>query len=133
MADQRGITGSAQTRGAVLDSGALHLRHARGWRALAGREGEDVDVGEGELLQTGYQVLGEARGFEQFDPDRVAATVKEAVRLALQALEARPAPAGTFPVILSSSAGGTCPGIGTRGVDRLSVPIAGMQLSRPRV
>lgn len=66
-----------------------------------------VTAGEGELLQTGYQVLGEARGFEQFDPDRVAATVKEAVRLALQALEARPAPAGTFPVILSSSAGGT--------------------------
>ncbi len=66
-----------------------------------------ITAGAGELLQTGYQVLGEARGFEQFDPERVAATVKEAVRLAFQALEARPAPAGTFPVILSSSAGGT--------------------------
>lgn len=66
-----------------------------------------VTAGQGALLQTGYQVLGESRGFEQFAPDRVASTVKEAVRLAIQALDARPAPAGTFPVILSSSAGGT--------------------------
>lgn len=66
-----------------------------------------VTAGEGEHLQTGYQVLGESRGFELFDPERVAAVVQEAVRLAVQALDAQPAPAGTFPVILSSSAGGT--------------------------
>jgi TldD protein len=67
----------------------------------------NVTVGEGENLQTGYQSLGETSGFELFTPEAVERTVLEAVRLAFQALTARPAPAGTFPVILSSSAGGT--------------------------
>ncbi len=67
----------------------------------------NVTAGDGEQLQTGYQPLGEGRGFELFAEERVAATVKEAVRLAIQALDAKPAPAGTFPVVLSSSAGGT--------------------------
>lgn len=66
-----------------------------------------VTAGEAGNLQNGYQALGETRGFELFTPEAVERTVLEAVRLALQALEARPAPAGTFPVILSSSAGGT--------------------------
>ncbi len=67
----------------------------------------NVTAGEGELLQTGYQALGQTRGFELFHSQEVEKTVHEAVRLAIQALEARPAPAGTFPVILASSAGGT--------------------------
>ncbi|HJV91357.1 MAG TPA: dephospho-CoA kinase [Holophagaceae bacterium] len=67
----------------------------------------NVTAGDGAQLQTGYQALGETRGFELFTPEAVAKTVKEATRLALQALEAQPAPAGTFPVVLSSSAGGT--------------------------
>ena len=67
----------------------------------------NVTAGEGDQLQTGFQALGETRGFELFTEEAVARTAKEAVRLALQALEARPAPAGTFPVILASSAGGT--------------------------
>jgi TldD protein len=66
-----------------------------------------VTVGAPENLQTGFQTLGETRGFELFTPEAVERTVHEAVRLALQGLAARPAPAGTFPVILSSSAGGT--------------------------
>ena len=66
-----------------------------------------VTAGDGSQLQTGYQALGESRGFELFHPKTVAATVEEAVRLAFQALDARPAPAGTFPVILAASAGGT--------------------------
>lgn len=67
----------------------------------------NITAGEGDQLQTGYKALGEARGFELFTKDAVAATVKEAVRLAVQALDAQPAPAGTFPVILAASAGGT--------------------------
>ena len=67
----------------------------------------NVTAGVGKNLQTGYQSLGETRGFELFTPEAVERTVLEAVRLAFQALTARPAPAGTFPVILSSSAGGT--------------------------
>ncbi len=66
-----------------------------------------VTSGKGELLQTGYQALGETRGFDLFTEEAVARTVKEAVRLSIQALTAQPAPAGTFPVVLSSSAGGT--------------------------
>lgn len=67
----------------------------------------NVTAGDGQQLQTGYQALGETRGFELFTDEAVARTVKEAVRLAIQALDAQPAPAGTFPVVLSSSAGGT--------------------------
>ncbi|MBL0313136.1 MAG: dephospho-CoA kinase [Holophagaceae bacterium] len=63
--------------------------------------------GDGVQLQSGYQALGETRGFELFTDEAVAKIVKEAVRLSIQALDARPAPAGTFPVVLSSSAGGT--------------------------
>ena len=67
----------------------------------------NVTAGDGHQLQSGFQALGETRGFELFTDDAVARTVHEAVRLAIQALDARPAPAGTFPVVLSSSAGGT--------------------------
>lgn len=67
----------------------------------------NVTAGDGTQLQTGYQPLGESRGFELFSEARVAVTAREAVRLAIQALDAKPAPAGTFPVVLSSSAGGT--------------------------
>ncbi len=67
----------------------------------------NVTAGDGVQLQTGYQALGETRGFELFTAEAVTRTVREAVRLAIQALDAQPAPAGTFPVVLSSSAGGT--------------------------
>ena len=67
----------------------------------------NVTAGDGTQLQTGYQALGETRGFELFTEEAVARTVREAVRLAILALDAQPAPAGTFPVVLSSSAGGT--------------------------
>ena len=67
----------------------------------------NVTAGDGTQLQTGYQPLGETRGFELFTDEAVTGMVHEAVRLAIQALEAQPAPAGTFPVVLSSSAGGT--------------------------
>lgn len=66
-----------------------------------------VTAGENEVLQTGFRALGETRGFELFTPEAVARTAQEAVRMAIQALSAQPAPAGTFPVILSSQAGGT--------------------------
>jgi TldD protein len=93
---------------------AVAERGESGWtatltedRRIQGMLRLNVTAGEGENLQTGYQSLGETRGFELFTQEAVERTVHEAVRLALQALTARPAPAGTFPVILSSSAGGT--------------------------
>jgi TldD protein len=66
-----------------------------------------VTAGEGEVLQTGFRALGETRGFELFTEEAVRTTAQEAVRMAILALSAQPAPAGTFPVILASSAGGT--------------------------
>ncbi len=67
-----------------------------------------VVAGEGEELQRGYAVHGESKGFEQFGGPAAKEIAEEAVRLAfLLAFEAKPAPAGTFPVVLSSSAGGT--------------------------
>jgi TldD protein len=89
-------------------------RSGNGWKAMLAEDCRvqgvlrlSVTAGAGDQLQTGYQALGETRGFELFSEEAVARTVKEAVRLAIQALSAQPAPAGTFPVILASSAGGT--------------------------
>lgn len=67
----------------------------------------EVTLGSEARLCTGYQALGGSFGFEGFTPEALAQTTKEAVRLAMHDLEALPAPAGTFPVILSSRAGGT--------------------------
>ncbi|BDU77077.1 dephospho-CoA kinase [Mesoterricola sediminis] len=93
---------------------AASERGASGWTSTLTQDRRiqsvlriNVTAGEGDLLQSGYQALGQTRGFELFQSQAVEATVYEAVRLAMQALDAKPAPAGTFPVILSSSAGGT--------------------------
>ncbi len=67
----------------------------------------NATAGDGEQLQSGYQALGETKGFELFTDAAVEKMLKEAVRLAIQALDAQAAPAGTYPVVLSSSAGGT--------------------------
>lgn len=67
----------------------------------------NVTIGEEENLQTGYKAISETSGFELFTKNVVEKTVSEAVRLAVQALNAHPTPAGTFPVIIHSSAGGT--------------------------
>lgn len=61
---------------------------------------------DGEI-RTGYSVCSESRGFELFDSRPPEETAAEAARQALRQLEARPAPAGTFTVVLSARAGGT--------------------------
>ena len=62
---------------------------------------------EGELIQTGMKAVAETRGFELFEEERPEEVAEEAARRAIVQLEARPAPAGTFTVVLSSKAGGT--------------------------
>jgi TldD protein len=62
---------------------------------------------EGEQIRTGYHALAETRGFELFDEHPPEEVGREAARIALVQLAARPAPAGTFTVVLSSKAGGT--------------------------
>jgi len=96
---------SAEVEGDAVTARLSEDRRVQGVLRLSITTGAKAE--DGERLQTGYQALGETRGFELFAEDRVEATVKEAARLAVLALDAQPAPAGTFPVVLSSSAGGT--------------------------
>jgi TldD protein len=66
-----------------------------------------VVVAEDDLIQTGYEPVGGLIGFELFDDVDPAQVAKTAARRAVQAIEAREAPSGVMPVILSSEAGGT--------------------------
>lgn len=66
-----------------------------------------VVASDGNSIQTGFEPVGGAIGLELFDdttPEEVALC---AARRALLMLDARLAPAGTMPVVLSSEAGGT--------------------------
>jgi len=67
----------------------------------------DVVVSDGHTLQRGYESVGGLRGFEIFreKPPELIADI--AVRRALLMLSAKPAPAGSFTVVMSSQAGGT--------------------------
>jgi len=58
-------------------------------------------------IQTGTEVRGGALGYELFSGATVKEAAQEAARIALLQLEAEPAPAGTFMVVLHSEAGGT--------------------------
>jgi TldD protein len=62
---------------------------------------------EGGRAYTGVESASETRGFEFFEMVLPESVGREAARLAIHQLSARPAPAGTFKVVLSSSAGGT--------------------------
>jgi len=59
------------------------------------------------LVETGYEPVGGARGFELLDEDPPEAVAGRALARALQTVRARKAPAGSMPVVLSSEAGGT--------------------------
>ncbi len=66
-----------------------------------------VVASDGTILQTGYEPighLGDYSLFEKVSPEKVAET---AALRALKMLEAKPAPAGKFTVVISSEAGGT--------------------------
>jgi TldD protein len=62
---------------------------------------------QGEETRTGYHPAAESRGFELLHRETPEKVGREAARIALMQLEAEPAPAGTFTVVLSSTAGGT--------------------------
>lgn len=62
---------------------------------------------DGEIIRSAYEGKSETSGFEMFDRETPEAIGREAARLAVLQLTARPAPAGTFTVVLSSRAGGT--------------------------
>ncbi|MEE9219402.1 MAG: TldD/PmbA family protein [Acidobacteriota bacterium] len=62
---------------------------------------------EGSQTRTGYHPAAGACGFELLRRQTPEKIGREAARIAVLQLEAAPAPAGTFTVVLSSSAGGT--------------------------
>jgi TldD protein len=66
-----------------------------------------VVASDGQIIQTGYEPVGEGRGFEIFESHAPEQIALAAGRRALMMLEARKAPAGPMPVVLSSEAGGT--------------------------
>jgi len=66
-----------------------------------------VVAADKNIIQTGYEPVGGLIGFELFDQVDVVNVARTAARRAVQALEARKAPSGMMPVILSSEAGGT--------------------------
>jgi TldD protein len=62
---------------------------------------------ENDTIQTGYEPVAEARGFEILTKQRVEEISVRSAKRAVDLLHARPAPSGTMMVVLSSSAGGT--------------------------
>lgn len=62
---------------------------------------------EGEIVQTGYEPLGALRGFELFRDASPEEQAQKAAARGVMMLGARKSPGGTFPVVLSSEAGGT--------------------------
>ncbi len=57
-------------------------------------------------MQTGYQSNGLAKGFELFRELDVDEMGREAARIALTKLKARPAPSGAMPVVIKQGSGG---------------------------
>jgi TldD protein len=57
-------------------------------------------------MQTGFQSAGHTIGFEMFDRIDVAELAREAARVALLKLRARPAPSGALPVVIKRGTGG---------------------------
>ncbi|MGA0893604.1 MAG: TldD/PmbA family protein [Ilumatobacteraceae bacterium] len=57
-------------------------------------------------MQTGSQSAGHTIGFEMFDSVDVDALARDAARIALTKLNARPAPSGALPVVIKQGSGG---------------------------
>ncbi len=66
-----------------------------------------VIASDGKNMQTGYEALGGLIGFELFETGSLHEIALTAARRAVMMLDARRAPAGRMPVIISSEAGGT--------------------------
>ncbi|MDQ7039178.1 MAG: TldD/PmbA family protein [Aquificota bacterium] len=67
----------------------------------------EVVASDGHTLQKGYESIGGRKGFEIFDEVPPEVVAQRAAERAILMLSAKPAPAGTFTVVLSSQAGGT--------------------------
>ncbi|MBW1742552.1 MAG: TldD/PmbA family protein [Deltaproteobacteria bacterium] len=97
------VYGDKRQRVQIANSDGLLVEEERTYVLLA----VQVVAAEKGLIQTGYEPVGGLIGFELFDEVDPAEVAKTAARRAVQALEAREAPSGAMPVVLSSEAGGT--------------------------
>lgn len=61
----------------------------------------------GDVIQTGFESTAGSMGLELFDDTPPELIAERAARRAIKMLGAKPAPAGTMPVVISSAAGGT--------------------------
>ncbi len=59
------------------------------------------------IIQTGYEAAGSFAGFELFDDVSPTELAQKASKRAITMLEAKPAPSGKMPVVMTSEAGGT--------------------------
>jgi len=97
------VYGDSRKELGIANSEGLLVREERTYTLLA----VQVVAAEGDLIQTGYEPVGGVIGFELFDEVDPAQIAESAARRAVEALDAREAPSGVMPVILSSEAGGT--------------------------
>lgn len=67
----------------------------------------NVVARDGDSVQTGYEAVGETRGFELFDDVNIKAFAKTAADRAVNMLSADSAPSGRIPCVMSGEAGGT--------------------------
>lgn len=95
-ADSDRHTQVANSEGVLEDD---HLVYTTLYCNALARQGDDT--------RTATEVLSETRGFELFRYHPAHKVAAEAARVAVLQLDAQPAPAGTFTVVLSSQAGGT--------------------------
>ncbi|MBF0541649.1 MAG: TldD/PmbA family protein [Nitrospirae bacterium] len=66
-----------------------------------------VIAADGDIVQTGYEVVGGFKGFELFDEENVSDVAEIAAKRAVDMLSARKIKGGAMPVVISSEAGGT--------------------------
>ncbi len=66
-----------------------------------------VIAAQERCVQTGYEAIGGFAGFELIDNEDIEALTRKAANRSVMMLDARKAPAGRMPVIISSRAGGT--------------------------
>ncbi len=66
----------------------------------------NVVASDGDIIQTAMESTGGLAGFEQVEGDMPERLARRAAERALRMLRARPAPAGTMPVVCAAEAGG---------------------------
>jgi len=88
---------------AIANSAGQYTEDERIYTLLAAQ----VVAAKDDIIQTGYEPIGGCVGFELFDEEDPVKAAKLAAQKALLMLDARPAPTGIMPVVISGEAGGT--------------------------